>query len=64
MILAESSFIKTATPSELHNEILSKSTLIRKMKTGKVSKELIDRASKALTELKREYKNVMDLVGS
>ena len=28
------------------------------MKTGKVSKELIDGASKALTELKREYKNV------
>lgn len=56
MIQAVSSFI---TLSELHNEIMNKASLIRKMKAMKVSKDLIDGVSKALTELKRDYKNVM-----
>ena len=41
-VQAKSSFIITAMASKLHNETHSKSTLIRKMKTRKVSKELID----------------------
>ena len=50
--------------SELHYEILSKAVLIRKMKTGKVSKELIDEAYKASTDMKRNTKMSWDLVGS